>query len=47
MIVAWFFLDIMQYLAPRFNLDTFIKSFADDTSSHKLYFPYKYVNSYD
>ena len=41
------FLDIMQYLAPGFNLDTFIKSFADDNSSHKSYFPYEYLNSYD
>ena len=41
------FLDIIQYLAPGFNLDTFIKSFADDNSSHKSYFPYEYLNSYD
>ena len=41
------FLDIMQYLAPGFNLDIFIKSFADDNSSHKSYFPYEYLNSYD
>ena len=41
------FLDIMQYMAPGFNLDTFIKSFADNTSSHKSYFPYEYLNSYD
>ena len=41
------FLDIMQYLAPGFNLDTFIKSVADDTSSHKSYFPYEYLDSYD
>ena len=41
------FLDIMQYLAPGFNLDTFIKSFAGDTSSRKSYFPYEYMDSYD
>ena len=41
------FLDIMQYMAPGFNLNTFIKSFADKTSSHKSYFPYEYVNSND
>ena len=41
------FLYIMQYLAPGFNLDTFIKSFAGETSSHKSYFPYEYMDSYD
>ena len=41
------FLDIMQYLAPGFNLDIFIKSFAGDKSCHKLYFPYEYVDSHD
>ena len=41
------FLDIMQYFARGFNLDTFIKSFANDNSSHKLYFPYEYLSSYD
>ena len=41
------FLDIMQYLAPGFNLDTFIKSFADDNSTHKSYFPYEYLDSYE
>ena len=40
------FLHILQYLAPGFNLDTFIKSFAGDNSSHKSYFPYEYLSSY-
>ena len=40
------FLDIMQYLAPGFNLDTFIKSFSS-SSDTKSYFPYKYIDSYD
>ena len=45
------FLDIMQYLAPGFNLDTFIKSFAGENyatgDGGKSYFPYEYIDSYD
>ena len=49
------FLDVMQYLAPGFNLDTFIKSFSSssdeegDTTddNNKSYFPYEYIDSYD
>ena len=41
------FLDIMQYLAPGFNLDTFIKSFSSLPSDSKSYFPYEYIDSYD
>ena len=43
------FLDIMQYLAPGFNLDTFIKSFSPhhDDANNKSYFPYEYIDSYD
>ena len=41
------FLDIMQYLAPGFNLDTFIKSFSSVPSDSKSYFPYEYIDSYD
>ena len=44
------FLDIMQYLAPGFNLDTFIKSFAGEDYATgdrgKSYFPYKYMDNY-
>ena len=40
------FLDIMQYLAPGFTLDTFIKSFSS-SSDTKSYFPYEYIDSYD
>ena len=45
------FLDIMQYLAPGFNLDTFIKSFAGEDyatgDGGKSYFPYEYMDSYE
>ena len=45
------FLDIMQYLAPGFTLDTFIKLFAGEEYATgvggKSYFPYEYMDSYD
>ena len=45
------FLDIMQYLAPGFNLDTFIKSFAGEDYATgergESYFPYEYMDNYD
>ena len=46
------FLDIMQYLAPGFKLDTFIKSFggdgdSTDSANSKSYFPYEYIDSYE
>ena len=45
------FLDIMQYLAPGFNLDTFITSFAGEEyatgDGGKSYFPYEYMDRYD
>ena len=45
------FLDIMQYLAPGFNLDTFIESFAGEDyatgDGGKLYVPYEYIDKYD
>ena len=43
------FLDIMQYLAPGFSLDNFVKSYGvgGDVSMQKSYFPYEYMDSYD
>ena len=45
------FLDIMQYLAPGFNLDTCIKSFAGEDyatgDGGKSYFPYEYMDNYN
>ena len=46
------FLDVMQYLAPGFSLDLFIKSFYiagdgdDGEDAMKSYFPYEYVTDY-
>ena len=45
------FLDIMHYLAPGFNLDHFIRSFASsDSREHlgdKSVFPYEYIDNFD
>ena len=43
------FLHIMQYLAPGFSLDNFVKSYGvgGDVSMQKSYFPYEYMDSYD
>ena len=42
------FLDVMQYLAPGFNLDNFIRSFAATSGDQqKSYFPYEYLDGYD
>ena len=45
------FLDIMHYLAPGFNLDQFIRSFASSESRDRLrdksVFPYEYIDTFD
>ena len=45
------FLDIMHYLAPGFNLDHFIRSFASSESQDRLgdksVFPYEYIDNFD
>ena len=44
---GFIFLDIMQYLAPGFNLDTFMFSPGYDDDNTKSYFPYEYIDSYE
>ena len=45
------FLDVMHYLAPGFNLDQFIRSFASSESrdclGDKSVFPYEYIDTFD
>ena len=42
------FLDIMQYLAPGFSLDDFIRSFGNGKETEqKSYFPYEFMDSFE
>ena len=42
------FLDVMQYLAPGFSLDDFVRSFGvKDFNHQKSYFPYEFMDDFD
>ena len=42
------FLDLMQYLAPGFSLDDFIRSFGSGKENEqKSYFPFEFMDSFD
>ena len=41
------FLDVMQYLAPGFSLDDFVRSFGDKNEhNQKSYFPYEFMDDF-
>ena len=42
-----FFMDLCSFLAPGYDLDTFVKAFSSKTQLEKSFFPYEYLDCFE